>query len=175
MPFHAEKFEYTCGDFVSVMESQLKMKTENMKPVKAANRTTKDSTVPNAVVKQPQLAVSSRPDVLFKRETILTARTSTAPNAGKAIQPATSPAPVTTIKAKIDVGFGNNLFVRGQGAGLSWERGVPLTCVDGQTWQWSGKADDRLTFKLLLNDSVWAKGEDIVAKPGQKVEIVPMF
>ena len=79
------------------------------------------------------------------------------------------------IKAKIDVGFGNHLFVRGQGAGLSWERGVPLTCVDGQTWQWSGKADDRLTFKLLLNDSVWAKGEDMVARPGQNVEVVPMF
>ena len=79
------------------------------------------------------------------------------------------------IKAKIDVGFGNHLFVRGQGAGLSWERGVPLTCVDGQTWQWAGKADDRLTFKLLLNDSVWAKGEDMVARPGQKVEVVPMF
>ena len=137
-----------------------------MKPAKATNRITKTSTVPNAVVKQPQPAVSSRSDVLFKRETILTARTSTAPNGTKEIQRATSPAPETTIKAKIDVGFGNNLFVRGQGAGLSWERGVPLTCVDGQTWQWSGKADDRLTFKLLLNDSVWAKGEDIIAKQG---------
>ena len=176
MPFHAGKFEHTCGDFVSVMESQLKLKTENMKPVKTANRTTKNSTEPNSVVKQPQPAVSSKTeDVLFKRETVLTARTSTAPNGAKENRPVTSPAPVTTIKAKIDVGFGNNLFVRGQGAGLSWERGVPLTCVDGQTWQWSGKADDRLTFKLLLNDSVWAKGEDIVAKPGQKVEVVPAF
>jgi hypothetical protein len=79
------------------------------------------------------------------------------------------------IKAKIDVGFGNNLFLRGQGAGLSWERGVPLTCVDGRTWQWAGKAKDKLTFKLLLNDAVWSKGEDLVAAPGQKVEVVPMF
>jgi hypothetical protein len=103
----------------------------------------------------------------------LTAKTATA-SPTRAAQSAGSAAPVT-IKAKIDVGFGNNLFVRGQGAGLSWERGVPLTCVDGQTWQWSAKADDRLTFKLLLNDQVWAKGEDLVATPGQKIEVVPMF
>ena len=83
--------------------------------------------------------------------------------------------PKTTIEAKIDVGFGNNLVLRGQGAGLSWDRGIPLTCVDGKTWQWSAKAEDKLTFKLLLNDTVWAKGADLVAKPGQKVEIAPAF
>jgi len=83
--------------------------------------------------------------------------------------------PKTTIQAKIGVGFGNNLFVRGQGAGLSWDRGVPLTCVDGRTWQWSGKAEERLTFKLLLNDSVWSKGDDLVATPGSNVEVEPRF
>lgn len=147
-----------------------------MKPVKTTKRTTKTSTVQNAVVNQAQPTMSSTPAVSAKPASSLTARTSTAPSAGaKDNGAASAPAPVTTIKAKIDVGFGNNLFVRGQGAGLSWERGVPLKCVDGQTWQWSGKANDRLTFKLLLNDSVWAKGEDLVAKPGQKVEIVPTF
>jgi len=147
-----------------------------MKPVKATKRTTKTSTVQNAVVKQTQPTVSSTPTVSARPASSLTAPTSTAPNTrAKDNGAASAHAPVTTIKAKIDVGFGNILFVRGQGAGLSWERGVPLKCVDGQTWQWSGKADDRLTFKLLLNDSVWAKGEDIVAKPGQKVEVVPTF
>jgi hypothetical protein len=147
-----------------------------MKPVKANKKATKTSTVQNAVVKQlqPTMALTLRAPA--KQSALQEVKTSTAPNAvAKENRPAPSPAPVTTIKAKIDVGFGNNLFVRGHGAGLSWERGVPLTCVDGQTWQWSGKAEDRLTFKLLLNDSVWAKGEDIVAKPGQKVEIVPAF
>jgi hypothetical protein len=36
----------------------------------------------------------------------------------------TTAKPVTTIEAKIDVGFGNNLFVRGEGPGLSWEKGT---------------------------------------------------
>ena len=83
--------------------------------------------------------------------------------------------PVTTIEAKVDVGFGNNLFVRGQGAGMSWEHGLPMTCVDGQTWRWSGAVSDNVTFKVLLNDAVWAQGENIEAKPGQNVEVRPSF
>lgn len=81
----------------------------------------------------------------------------------------------TTIEAKIDVGFGNRLFVRGQGAGLSWEQGTPLTCVDGKTWRWTGSAQEKLTFKLLLNDAIWAKGEDVVVAPGKRAEITPAF
>lgn len=91
------------------------------------------------------------------------------------LKPATVAKPVTTIEAKIDVGFGNELFVRGEGAGLSWEHGTPLKCVDPQTWQLSVEARDPLKFKLLLNDSVWMAGEDLVAPPGKRVEITPAF
>jgi hypothetical protein len=80
-----------------------------------------------------------------------------------------------TIEAKIDVGFGNKLFVRGQGAGLSWDHGVPLECVDSKTWCLSVPATEKLQFKLLINDSEWAKGEDVVAVPGKRVEVVPAF
>jgi len=83
--------------------------------------------------------------------------------------------PVTTIEAKVDVGFGNKLFVRGEGAGLSWDQGVPLKCIDPQTWQLSVPASDKVKFKLLLNDSVWAKGEDLVAAPGQRLQVAPAF
>ena len=81
----------------------------------------------------------------------------------------------TIIEAKVDVGFGNNLFVRGQGAGLSWQQGKPLTCVDGTTWRWTAEARETFQFKLLLNDRVWARGEDVVATPGKRVEIKPAF
>ena len=90
-------------------------------------------------------------------------------------KPATPARPVTVIEAKIDVGFGNQLFVRGQGAGLSWERGTPLTCVGPDTWRWAVEATDRLKFKLLLNDRVWASGEDVVVPPGKQVELKPAF
>ena len=80
-----------------------------------------------------------------------------------------------TIEAKIDVGFGNTLYLRGEGKGLNWNQGIPLTNVDGSTWQWSGEADEKLKVKLLLNDAVWAKGEDLVVAPGEKVQIAPAF
>ena len=80
-----------------------------------------------------------------------------------------------TIKARIDVGFGNTLFLRGEGQGLSWTQGIPLKCVDGSTWTWSGEINDALKFKLLLNDSVWSQGENILLTPGQRVEISPAF
>ena len=89
-------------------------------------------------------------------------------------QAATAAAPIV-IEAKIDVGYGNNLFVRGQGAGLSWERGVQLKNVDQKTWSIAIPASDKLQFKLLLNDMVWAQGEDLVATPGKAVKVVPTF
>jgi hypothetical protein len=80
------------------------------------------------------------------------------------------------VQAKIDVGFGNSLFIRGQGAGLRWDKGLPLTCLEGSSWVWSTKqAKGKMVFKLLLNDQVWAKGEDVVVEAGAKIEIVPVF
>ncbi len=80
-----------------------------------------------------------------------------------------------TIEAKIDVGFGNALFLRGEGLGLSWERGLPLMCVDGTTWKWTAETEEAMKFKLLINDAVWSKGEDLVAAPGQRLQIAPSF
>jgi hypothetical protein len=79
------------------------------------------------------------------------------------------------IEANIDVGFGNMLYLRGEGQGLSWNQGIPLTCVDSSTWKWSAEAKDPLKFKLLLNDAIWSKGEDMVVAPGQKLQISPTF
>jgi hypothetical protein len=82
----------------------------------------------------------------------------------------------TIIQAMTDVGFGNSLFIRGQGDGLSWDKGLPLSCIDGSAWVWSTKqAQGKMVFKLLLNDQVWAKGEDVVVEAGRKIEIVPVF
>ena len=80
-----------------------------------------------------------------------------------------------TIEAKIDVGFGNTRYLRGEGKGLNWNQGIPLTNVDGSTWQWSGEADEKLKVKLLLNDAVWQKGEDLIVAPGEKVQVAPAF
>ena len=86
------------------------------------------------------------------------------------------PAPATTITAKIDVGFGNALFIRGQGNGLSWDKGTPMQCVDSSTWTYSApRSSGNLLFKVLLNDEVWAQGEDLTATAGQAAEFVPVL
>lgn len=87
----------------------------------------------------------------------------------------TTTKPLVSIEAKIDVGFGNQLFVRGEGAGLSWERGTPLKCVGGNSWQWATESGSPLKCKLLLNDAVWMAGEDLVVPPGKRLEITPAF
>ena len=106
----------------------------------------------------------------------------TAPTPATAAKPATvataKPAPsgaLTTIDVKMDVGLGNAIFLRGEGSGLTWDRGVPLVCVDGGTWRWSQTVSAPITFKLLLNDKVWSAGNDLVIKPGQNLQVAPSF
>ncbi|HUD49176.1 MAG TPA: hypothetical protein VMR33_20270 [Candidatus Baltobacteraceae bacterium] len=92
--------------------------------------------------------------------------------------PATSCAPgalTTTIEVKADVGFGNTVYLRGEGSGLTWDHGVPLSCVDGKTWRWSAPVTSPITCKVLLNDQVWSRGQDLKVAPGQKIEVAPAF
>lgn len=103
------------------------------------------------------------------------ARTAAVRTASVLTSPAATGAALTTIDVKRDVGFGNAVFMRGQGAGLTWERGLPLVCVDAQTWRWSGMAKDPITFKLLINDKIWSAGNDLTIAPGQKIEVAPEF
>jgi hypothetical protein len=145
----------------------MKKTTKTSKPTKKA-----------APVAAAQIAVSPAiptPDVLAKPIAAIAspAATVAAPAPVKSAT-ATTTTPVT-IEAKIDVGFGNKLFVRGAGEGLSWERGIPLENVDSKTWRLTVPAKDKVQFKLLLNDSVWAQGEDLVAAPGKKIEVIPAF
>jgi len=103
------------------------------------------------------------------------AKVAVAPSAVATVKPTRKTGSTATIEAKIDVGFGNTLFLRGEGSGLTWEQGIPLNCVDGSTWQWSGPVEEKLKIKLLLNDAVWAQGEDLVVAPGEKLKISPAF
>jgi hypothetical protein len=103
----------------------------------------------------------------------------TAPKPSPPTAPASIPAGtgvgLTTIEVKRDVGFGNAVFLRGQGGGLTWERGLPLVCVDAKTWRWSGMAKDPIKFKLLINDKIWSAGNDLMIAPGQRMEVAPEF
>jgi len=82
----------------------------------------------------------------------------------------------TVISANIDVGFGNTLYIRGEGPGLSWERGLPLNCVKDDIWSYSIEAAAKpIVFKFLINDETWCAGDDYVVEPGKKLTLVPAF
>lgn len=93
-----------------------------------------------------------------------------------AVKPVATKPVVTTIAAQIDIGFGNALYIRGDGPGLSWDKGVLMTCADDNLWQIAlGESARPFVFKFLVNDLSWSAGEDFTAKPGGSVTLVPTF
>jgi hypothetical protein len=84
--------------------------------------------------------------------------------------------PMTIVEAKFDVGQANALFIRGQGNGLSWEKGQPLSPGFGGRCIWkTSKAKGNVLFKLLLNDKIWAKGQELGVQAGKMIEVAPVF
>lgn len=82
----------------------------------------------------------------------------------------------TSIIAKVDVGFGNSLFIRGEGAGLSWEKGTVLENLSPYEWQFSTTAaNEPVTFKFLINDEAWADGDNLTVAPGECSVNAPVF
>ncbi|HVS52825.1 MAG TPA: hypothetical protein VHD62_10765 [Opitutaceae bacterium] len=93
-----------------------------------------------------------------------------------AVKPVASKPVVTTITAQVDVGFGNALFLRGDGPGLSWDNGVPMTCVADDRWQAAlGESARPFTIKFLINDVTWSTGADFSIAPGANVTLKPEF
>jgi hypothetical protein len=83
---------------------------------------------------------------------------------------------VTTITALVDVGFGNTLYLRGEGPGLSWEKGVPLESLSADKWAITFAESARpIIFKFLLNDVSWSAGEDYTVAPGTSITVTPVF
>lgn len=82
----------------------------------------------------------------------------------------------TSLIARVDVGFGNSLYVRGEGAGLSWEKGTLLENVTPYEWALkTTKAKGPVTFKFLINDELWAEGENITVAAGETSVSTPAF
>ena len=91
-------------------------------------------------------------------------------------KPAPATAGLTAIVARIDVGFGNLLFIRGEGPGLSWDRGVPMDCVASDQWTWSTATASRpFAYKVLINDERWSAGDDFVAEVGVENTASPVI
>lgn len=97
-----------------------------------------------------------------------------APASSKPKESSSTP-PLTTIVADIDVGWGNAIYLRGEGGPLSWEKGILMDCAGGK-WTWSTTdASDGLEFKFMLNNKTWAKGENNSVAAGSTAVLRPTF
>jgi len=88
-----------------------------------------------------------------------------------------SPHSFATLTARVLIGIGNKPFVRGEGPGLSADKGVPMEFVEIGQWRWVAPKDASgpITLRILKNDEVPAEGDPIVLKPGQTLDVSPVF
>ena len=75
------------------------------------------------------------------------------------------------------IGIGNRLYIRGDGPGLSWDKGVPLQFVSIGKWRWeTNDANAPMQFKLYKNDDIEcsALGSQLL-EPGLQQEVTATF
>ncbi len=82
----------------------------------------------------------------------------------------------TRLLATAYIGIGNKLFIRGDGPGLSWDKGVPMQFVSIGKWGWStDEATGPIACKLYKNDETAALSGEIFLEPGKHVEVTAIF
>ena len=82
----------------------------------------------------------------------------------------------TKITIKYDVGFPNQLYIRGKGANLSWEKGQALRNTKNDEWVWENESTfSQCEFKVLINDKQYETGENHHITPGSTVIYSPRF
>ena len=140
------------------------------------NTTMKKTT--NTKTKSPAPATNSAKPA--KKKTTGSAKPTLAPTSPVTIKtpvaPVVAASVVTKIVANTDVGFGNALYVRGDGPGLSWDLGKPMQCVANNRWELTlGESARPVSFKVLLNDTTGCTGADSVVPSGGTITITPEF
>jgi len=82
----------------------------------------------------------------------------------------------TRLLATAYIGIGNKLFIRGDGPGLSWDKGVPMQFVSIGKWGWATHdATGPVACKLYKNDETEALTGEVTLEPGKHVEITALF
>ncbi len=82
----------------------------------------------------------------------------------------------TKVTVRYDVGFKNNLYIRGSAAGLSWDRGVLLQNKGADEWVWETSAVfSKCEFKVLINDKQYEAGENHKISSGESIQYKPKF
>jgi hypothetical protein len=87
-----------------------------------------------------------------------------------------SPGGSTSVVANVMIGIGNKPYLRGEGAGLSWDEGVPMNFIEIGKWAWTPtRKNAALTVQVYRNDEDPDNGGKIEVKSGEEIEITPDF
>lgn len=82
----------------------------------------------------------------------------------------------TRLLATAYIGIGNKLYIRGDGPGLSWDKGVPMQFVSIGKWGWAtDDATAPIACKLYKNDETPALSGEVFLEPGKHVEVTALF
>ncbi|MDR2629277.1 MAG: hypothetical protein LBC30_04785, partial [Puniceicoccales bacterium] len=55
------------------------------------------------------------------------------------------------VTAEANIGFGNRLYIRGDGCGLSWNKGIVMKYTNDNRWQWECKnAPSKTNFEFKV-------------------------
>lgn len=155
------------GDSELQHKHEQEMKKTNAKSSKSptpATPSTKTRKKAPTETSQPASPVATPPPVALKASAI------------PSVKAATSVPVHTKIIANLDVGFGNALYVRGDGPGLTWNQGIPMECVASDQWELVlGESARPISFKILLNDATWCTGPDSTVASGATITLRPEF
>jgi FtsZ-interacting cell division protein ZipA len=83
----------------------------------------------------------------------------------------------TKVVVRCNAGFGNNLFLRGEGIpNLSWQQGTQMKNVKADEWCW--ETDQYFTkaqIKVLFNDKQYEVGDNHWVEYGKTLTFIPYF
>lgn len=81
---------------------------------------------------------------------------------------------VTTIRVHHNVGFENQIYLRGSAYPLTWNFGRSMLNISPDVWIYEteriGKGE-KFTFKPLINDRIWSIGENYTVVGGETIDI----
>jgi hypothetical protein len=96
--------------------------------------------------------------------------------AAATVEPSVSADGATRLLVTAYIGIGNKLYIRGDGPGLNWDKGVPMKFVSIGKWGWAtDEATGPVACKLYKNDETTALSGEIFLEPGQHVEVTALF
>jgi hypothetical protein len=84
---------------------------------------------------------------------------------------------LTRIVVKCNCGFGNTLYLRGQGIqGLNWDKGTPLKNTKSDEWVWEcEKPFSKAEVKIVLNDKQYECGANHIIEYSKSYTFIPNF